>query len=184
MIHLISQVTFIFLTQIYCNMNFIPLSSNFSTRFPWYFKINLCQLFLEDNFLAHKKCIFLNMSAILVLRIRNFVKMQGNLWKISCSLPTLLKIPIFRNFFWKFFWQLYFKNINFLTKNKKCLLCWLLWIQNYQITGKYLTSNTTFSKKVNLWNFGYRHIYWWGPGIYYSSILLVYPIRAWNLLNV
>ena len=52
-------------------------------------------------------------------------------------------------FFSKFFWQLYFKNINFLTKTKKCLLCWLLWIQNYQMTGKYLTNNTTFSKKVN-----------------------------------
>ena len=24
----------------------------------------------------------------------------------------------------------------------------------------------------------------WGPGIYYSYILLVYPIRPWNLLNV
>ena len=99
MIYLISQVTFIFLTQIYYNMNFITLSSNFITRFPWYFKINLHWLLLEDNFLAHKKCIFLNMPAKLVLRIRNFVKMQGNLWKISCSLPTLLKILVFHNFF-------------------------------------------------------------------------------------
>ena len=90
-IYLISQLTFIFLIQIYCNMKFIILSSNFITRFPWYFKINLRWLLLEDNFLAHKKCIFLNMPAKLVLRIRNFVKMQGNPWKISCSLPTLLK---------------------------------------------------------------------------------------------
>ena len=37
--------------------------------------------------------------------------MQGNLWKISCSLPTLLK----------YFWQLYLKNINFLAKTKRCL---------------------------------------------------------------
>ena len=28
------------------------------------------------------------------------------------------------------FWQLYFKNINFPTKTKRCLLCWLWWIQN------------------------------------------------------
>ena len=118
MIYLISQVTFIFLTQIYCNMNFIPLSSNFSTRFPWYFKISLRQLFLEDNFLAHKKFIFRNMSAILVLRIRNFVKMQGNLWKLSCSLLTFSENTDLPQFFSKFFWQLYFKNINFLTKNK------------------------------------------------------------------
>ena len=68
------------------NMNFITLSWNFIKRFPWYFKINLGRLFLEANFLARKKCIFLNMPAKLVLRIRNFVKIQGNLWKISCSL--------------------------------------------------------------------------------------------------
>ena len=142
MIYLISQVTFIFLTQIYYNMNIITLSSNFITRFPWHFKINLRRLLLEDNFVAYKKCIFLNMPAKLVLRIRNFVKMQR-------SLPSLLKILVFHNFFSKLFWQLCFKNINFLTKTKKCLLCWILWIQKYQMTGKYRTSNTTFFKKVN-----------------------------------
>ena len=99
MIYLISQVTFIFLTQIYYNMNFITLSSNFITRFPWYFKINLRRLLLEDNFLAHKKCIFLKMPAKLVLRLRNFVKMLGKLWKFFCSLPTLQKIMLFYNFF-------------------------------------------------------------------------------------
>ena len=138
MIYLIFQVTFIFLTQIYYNMNFITLSSNFITRFPWYFKINLHWLLLEDNFLAHKKCIFLNMSAKLVLRIRNFVKMQGNLWKISCSLQTLLKILFFHNFFYKFFEEHQFANKN---QNVPIILTFM--------TSKYLTSNTTFSKKVN-----------------------------------
>ena len=80
-------------------MNFTTLSSNFVTRFPWHFEISLCRLLLEDHFLAHKKCIFLNMPAKLVLRIRNLVKMQGNIWKISCSLPTLLKILVFHSFF-------------------------------------------------------------------------------------
>ena len=138
MIYLISQVTFIFLTQIYYNMNFITLSSNFITRFPWYIKINLHWLLLEDNFLAHKKCIFLNMPAKLVLRIRNFVKMQGNLWKISCSLQTLLKILFFHNFFYKFFEEHQFANKN---QNVPIILTFM--------TSKYLTSNTTFSKKVN-----------------------------------
>ena len=138
MIYLIFQVTFIFLTQIYYNMNFITLSSNFITRFPWYFKINLHWLLLEDNFLAHKKCIFLNMPAKLVLRIRNFVKMQGNLWKISCSLQTLLKILFFHNFFYKFFEEHQFANKN---QNVPIILTFM--------TSKYLTSNTTFSKKVN-----------------------------------
>ena len=130
-------------------MSFITLSLNFITRFRCYFKINLCWLLLEDNFLVHKKCIFLNMSAKLDLRIRNFVKMQENLWKISCS-----------------------------------LLYWLLWIQNYQMTCKYLTSNNTFSKKVNPMKYRIQAYMLWGPGIDYSYILLVYPIRPWNLLNV
>ena len=99
MIYLISHVSFIFLIQIYCNMNFITLSSNFITRFPRYFKINFRRLLLEDKFLGHKKCIFLKMPAKLVLRLRNFVKMLGKLWKFFCSLPTLQKIMLFYNFF-------------------------------------------------------------------------------------
>ena len=49
--YLISQVTFIFLTQIYSNMNFSTSLSNFNTRFSWHFEINLCQLLLQDYFL-------------------------------------------------------------------------------------------------------------------------------------
>ena len=128
-IYLISLVNFIFLTQIYYNMNFITLSSSFITRVPWYFKINLRWMLLEDNFLAHKKCIFLNMPAKLVLRIRNFVKMQGNLWKISCSLPTLLKYWPSTIFFQRFLTTL-FKEHQFPSKNQKVSLCWVLWIQN------------------------------------------------------
>ena len=142
-------------------MNFIKLPSNFFTRFPWYFKIYLRRLLLEEN------CIFLNMPAKLLLRIMNFVKLQENLWKTFCSLPALLKILVFHNFFSKFFWQQYFENISFLTKTKKCLLCWLLWIQNNQMTGKYLTSNTTFSKKVN-------------PMKYRIQTYIL--VRTWNLL--
>ena len=129
MICLISQVTFIFLTKICYNINFITLSSGFITRFPWYFKINLRRLLLEDNFLAHKKCIFLNMPAKLVLRIRNFVKMQGNLWKISCSLPTLLKYWSSTIFFQRLLTTV-FKEHQFPSKNQKVPLCWVLWIQN------------------------------------------------------
>ena len=46
---------------------------------------------------------------------------------------SLLKILVFHNFFFKVFWQLYIKNISFLTNTKICLLCSLLWIQIYQI---------------------------------------------------
>ena len=69
--------------------------------------------------------------------------MQGNLWKISCSLP------IFSN------------------KNQKVPINWLLRIQNYQMTCKYLTSNTTFSKKVN-------------PMEYRIQVYIL--ARTWNLL--
>ena len=75
--------------------------------------------------------------------------LQGNLWKISWSLRTLLKILVFHNFFPNFSHNCILRTSIFVTKTKKCLLCWLLWLQNYQMTGKYLTSNTTFSKKVN-----------------------------------
>ena len=147
-------------------MNFITLSSSFSTRFPWFFKINLLRLLLEDNILTQKKWIFLNMPVKLVLRIRNFIKMQRNLKNFLHPARSSENTGL-PQFFSKFFWQLYFKNINFLTKTKKCLLCWLLWIQNYQMTGKYLTSNTTFSKKVN-------------PMKYRRQTYIL--ARTWNLL--
>ena len=169
MIYLISQVTFIFLTQIYYNMNFITLSSNFITRFPWYFKISLHWLLLEDNFLAHKK------MHISEYACKTCLKKLGILLKCR---ETFEKFLAACQLFWKYwsstffpniFWQLYFKNINFLTKTKKCLLCWLLWIQNYQMTGKYLTSNTTFSKKVN-------------PMKYQIQTYIL--VRTWNLLSM
>ena len=58
MIYLISQVTFIFLTQIYYDMNYIRFSSKFNARSPWHFEINLCQLLLQDNFLTQKNAYF------------------------------------------------------------------------------------------------------------------------------
>ena len=125
-IYLIFQVTFIFLTQIYYNMNFITLSSNFITRFPWYFKINLHWLLLEDNFLAHKK---MHISEYACKTLGILLKCRETFEKFlaACNSSKNTGLP---QFFFKGFWQLYFKNINFLTKTKNCLLCWLLWIQN------------------------------------------------------
>ena len=45
----------------------------------------------------------------------------------GCNSSKNTRLP---QFFFKGFWQLHFKNINFLTKIKRCLLCWLLWIRN------------------------------------------------------
>ena len=63
-----SQFTFIFMTQIYYNMNLITSSSNFIARFPCHFEANLCRLLLKENFLGHKKCIFLNMTAKIIIK--------------------------------------------------------------------------------------------------------------------
>ena len=143
MIYLVSQATFIFLTQIYYSMNFITLSSNFITRFPWYFKINLCRLLLEGNFLAHKKCIFFNMPAKLVLRIRNFFKMPLKNFLQPANFSENTGPP---QFFSKFFRQLYFKNINFLTKvNSELPDDWQISNKQYHIFQKsksYEISNT------------------------------------------
>ena len=120
-IYLIFQVTFIFLTQIYYNMNFITLSSNFITRFPWYFKINLHWLLLEDNFLAHKK------MHISEYACKTCLKKWGILLKCRETFEKFLTAcQHFYNtglpqFFFKDFWQLYLKNINFLAKTKRCL---------------------------------------------------------------
>ena len=101
--------------------------------------------------------------------------LQGNFWKISCSLPTEnTGLP---QFFPKFFSQLYFKNINFCNKNQKVPIMlafmtsklsddWQIFDKQYHI----------FQKSKSYENIKYRHRYWWGSGIYYSCILLVYPL--------
>ena len=54
MIYLISQITFIFLTQIK-KYEFHHIVINFITRYPWHFEINLCRLLLEDFLCSTKK---------------------------------------------------------------------------------------------------------------------------------
>ena len=123
-IYLIFQVTFIFLTQIYYNMNFITLSSNFITRFPWYFKINLRWLLLEDYSLAHKKWISLNMTTKLVLK-------KHLTWsKLYLAIISALELKVNKQkshllfstkIFWFFFsellcsiWSSHFRPFNFM----------------------------------------------------------------------
>ena len=79
MIYLISEIIFIFLAQIYYNMNFIPRSSISSQDFPGTLRSIFANCFWRTFFVAHKKYIFLNMSAKFVLQNRNFVKIQGNI---------------------------------------------------------------------------------------------------------
>ena len=76
-------------------------------------------------------------------------------------------------------------------KQRRSLLCWLAWIQKNNFiteTTRWLANTWSakphFPKKQILWNIKYRHICWWGPGIYYSCIFLVHPIRPWNLYYI
>ena len=130
MIYLISQVTFIFLTQIY--YNFVTSLSNFITRFPWHFVINLSQLLLEDYFLYHAKMHTLEyIWKTCIKELRNFLKWRETFEKVlaACNSSQNTGLPWF---FLKVFWRLYF-----LTKTKRCLLCWHLWIKNYQINWSF-----------------------------------------------
>ena len=167
MIYLISQITFIF----WHKFTIIWISSH---RHQFGHKI--CLALWDQSlptasgelfFLAHKKMhvseyvckTCLKELGILLKGRETFEKFLA-----ACNSSNNTGLP---QFFFTSFYQLYFKNISFLTKTKKCLLCWLLWIQNNQMTGKYLTSNTTFSKKVN-------------PMKYWIQTYIL--VKTWNLL--
>ena len=136
MIYLMSQITFSYPTQIYYKMNFITSSS----ILPHNFDINLRWQLLED--FLYKKCIFLNISVKLVLEgfFCGTQKMHFSEYICKTCLKELGILVKCRETFEKFiaawnsskntglpkkcfkvFWQLYLKNINFLTKTKKCL---------------------------------------------------------------
>ena len=131
MIYLISQITFIFLTQIYYNMNFITLSSISSQDFPGTLRSIFVDCFWRTFFfVAHKKMhISEYVWKTCLKELEIFLKCGETFEKFlaTCKSSKNTGLP---QFFSIGFWQLYFKNINFLTKTKRCLLCWLVWIQN------------------------------------------------------
>ena len=94
---------------------------NFITRFPWRFEINHCQLLLEEFFCGKQK---MHVSEYVC---KNWLKELEILLKCRKMFEKVLaacnsfKITGLPQFFFKEFWQLYFKNINFLTKTKRFL---------------------------------------------------------------
>ena len=137
MMYLISQITLIFLTQIYYNIiqyNFITsfhhiITSVSSQDFPGTLRSIFANCYWRTFF-----CRIQNMH-ISEYVCKNCLKELGILLKCretfekflaACNSSKNTGLP---QFFFKGFWQLHFKNINFLTKIKRCLLCWLLWIQ-------------------------------------------------------
>ena len=125
MVYLISQIPFMFLTQIYYNMNFITSSSVSSQDFSVTLRSIFVDCFWRTFFVAHKKCIFLNMSEKLVLKNWELCLNTGKPLKNFLQSATLnsSKNTGLPQFFFTGFSQLYFKNINLLAKTKRCLLC-------------------------------------------------------------
>ena len=109
MIYSISQITFTFLTQIYYNMNFI-------IRFHWHFEINLCQLLLEDFFCSTQKMHVSEYVCKICLREQGILLKCRKAFEIFLAECNSSKNTGLPQFFFIGFWQLYSKNINFLTK--------------------------------------------------------------------
>ena len=138
MIYLISQVTFIFLTQIYHKINFITLSSNSSQDFPGTLRTVFTDCFWRTIFYSPQKMHiseYVCKSCLKELGI--LLKCKGTLQGIlaACNFSEDAGLP-----------QIFLKisDIQYF-KNKK-----EFYHLNYQITGKYLRSKTIFSKKVNI----------------------------------
>ena len=124
MIYLISQITFIFLTKVYFNINFITSPSISLQDFPGTLRSNFVHCFWRTFFfVAHKKMHIseyvcktcLKELGILLKGRETFEKFLA-----ACNSSNNTGLP---QFFFTSFYQLYFKNISFLTKTKKCLLC-------------------------------------------------------------
>ena len=100
----------------------------FHHKISLHFEINLCWLLLEDFCLQHtKKCIYVCKNCLKELGILLKCRETFKKFLAACNSSKNTGLP---QFVFTGFWQLYFKNINFPTKTKRCLLCWLLWIQN------------------------------------------------------
>ena len=117
MMYLTSQIAFIFLTQIYYNMKFITSSSISSKDFPGTLRSIFANCFWKTIFCSTqkmhiseyvcKKC--LKELEILLKFRETFEKFLG-----ACNSSKNTGLPQFSD---------NFKNISFLTKTKRCLLC-------------------------------------------------------------
>ena len=182
MIYLISQISFIFLTQIYYDVSFITLSSIWSHYFSGTLRSIFVNCFWRTFFAARKKCIFLNVCKIWLKELGILLKRRETFEKFSaaCNSSKNTGIP---HIFFIGFWQLYFKNINFLKKTKGTYHADFYEFKT-KMNGKdkqnYIFQKSKSYEIFSIYIYIYIYIYWWGPGIY-SCILLVYPIRPWNL---
>ena len=129
MIYLISQITFIFLTQIYYNMNFITSSSISSQDFPGTLRSIFAKCFWWTFFCSTQKmhiseylCKTCLKELGILLKCRETFEKFIAAWNSSknTGLPQ----------FFQRFLATVFKEHQFPNKNQKLPLCWVLWIQN------------------------------------------------------
>ena len=103
---------------------------DFTTRFPWHPGINLRRLLLKDFFFSTPKMHISEYICKTCFKELGILLKCGETFEkflVTCNSPKNTGLP---QFFFRGFWQLYFKNIHFLKKTKRCLLYWILWIQN------------------------------------------------------
>ena len=113
MIYLISQITLIFLNQIYYNMNFITSASISSQDFPDTLRSIFADCFWIIFFCSIQKMYVSECVC------KPCLKELGILLKCRDNFETHLKILVFHIFFFKGFWELYFKEHGFPNKNQK-----------------------------------------------------------------
>ena len=146
MIYLISQITFIFLTPTYYNMNFIALPSISSQDFPGTLRSIFTDCFWKAFFSTQKIHISEYVCKTCLKELRISLKCSETFEKflVACNSSKNTGLS---QFFFKRFWQLYFKNINFFTR-KRCLHADFY---EFETTWQRLTkiSKSTFSKKGN-----------------------------------
>ena len=117
MIYLISQITLIFLNQIYYNMNFITSASISSQDFPDTLRSIFADCFWIIFFCSIQKMYISECVC------KPCLKELGILLKCRDNFETHLKILVFHIFFSKVSENCILKNIDFPTKTKKCILC-------------------------------------------------------------
>ena len=118
-----SQVTFIFLTQIYYNMNFITSSSISSQDFLGTLRSIFANCFWRTFFCSTQKMHISEYVCKICLKELGILLKCRETFEQFLAACNSSKNTGFPQFFFENFWQMYFKNINFLTKTKRCLLC-------------------------------------------------------------
>ena len=127
--YLISQITFIFLTQIYYNMNFITSSSISSQDFLGTLRSIFANCFWRTFFCSTQKmhiseyvCKTCLKELGILLKCRETFKKFIAAWNSATIWSSTI--------FFQRFSTTVFKEHQFPNKNQKVLLCWVLWIQN------------------------------------------------------